>query len=93
MDIGNLVNCKYPYHFVIDIIIIRTRGYDHMRTRLAGFVFVLVFIMAMTYSGFMAWAQETTGQTAELPARPWWHCDYHVEFPHEDGPNRKGETT
>ena len=38
-----------------------------MRTRLAGFVFVLVFIMAMTYSGFMVWAQETTGQTAELP--------------------------
>ena len=52
-----------------------------MRTRLAGFVFVLVFIMAMTYSGFMAWAQETTGQTAELPARPWWHCDYHADVP------------
>ena len=68
-------------------------GENKMRTRLAGFVFVLVFIMAMTYSGFMVWAQETTGQTAELPARPWWHCDYHVEFPHEDGPNRKGETT
>lgn len=41
-----------------------------MRTRLAGFVFVLVFIMAMTYSGFMVWAQETTGQTAELPPTP-----------------------
>ena len=52
-----------------------------MRTRLAGFVFVLVFIMAMTYSGFMVWAQETTGQTAELPARPWWHCDYHADVP------------
>ena len=28
-------------------------GENKMRTRLAGFVFVLVFIMAMTYSGFM----------------------------------------
>ena len=56
-------------------------GENKMRTRLAGFVFVLVFIMAMTYSGFMVWAQETTGQTAELPSRPWWHCDYHADVP------------
>ena len=44
-------------------------GENKMRTRLAGFVFVLVFIMAMTYSGFMVWAQETTGQTAAAAAQ------------------------
>ena len=61
-------------------------GENKMRTRLAGFVFVLVFIMAMTYSGFMVWAQETTGQTAEQSVR----CDPNPPTPTTRPPHTGG---
>lgn len=56
----------------------------------------LVLAIALSMAAFLllivtAQMQEIGGQTAELPARPWWHCGYTVEFPHEyGGPIRVG---
>lgn len=45
-------------------------------------VFAMAAFMLLIVTAHM---QEIGGQTAELPARPWWHCGYYVTFPHEYG--------